>query len=327
MRRNIASAAALLFALLFAVPLSAGETGEPSIRQIGRGDITVELSSKPEKVSLADDFDITIEIISPEKTDTAVQQNFSDRFEGFVIDGSYEGEPFVTDGKLHRTIHIKAKPIPGAVRYRLAPFAVRTKTGNFNDTGSWFPTKAVIFEAASVIKEGETKPDGITESLSIIKTHPSFRYFAKAAGAVAAAAVALAAIIMLFKSIRHRIKIYRMNPRDRALLELDQLLKKALPEKGRTKQFYVELTGIVRHYIERRHGIKAPEQTTDEFLQEAMRHPAFPKETLSGLREFLDAADLVKFAGVEVSEETVGGSVKTAKSYLENEPTEKEARK
>ena len=110
-----------------------------------------------------------------------------------------------------------------------------------------------------------------------------------------------------------------MAPRERALLELRELLERRLPEKGETKRFYVLLTGIVRRYIERRHKVRAPELTTEEFLKEATQHPAFTPETLTRLREFLDAADMVKFAGITASAETVAGSTDAARRYLEGE--------
>ena len=68
------------------------------------------------------------------------------------------------------------------------------------------------------------------------------------------------------------VKIHRMSPIERALYELDVLLKKGLPGRGLYKDFYVELTMVVRRYIERRHDVRAPNLTTEEFLRAAQRN-------------------------------------------------------
>ena len=73
------------------------------------------------------------------------------------------------------------------------------------------------------------------------------------------------------------------------------MLHEQLPTHGRFQEFYLRLTGIVRRYIEETTGIKAYEQTTGEFL--TMRWPdAFSPERAVRLADFLEAADLVKYA-------------------------------
>ncbi|MCH9633229.1 MAG: hypothetical protein S4CHLAM6_15820 [Chlamydiae bacterium] len=86
------------------------------------------------------------------------------------------------------------------------------------------------------------------------------------------------------------------DPRELALEELRLLQKQMLPQKGFFEEFYIQLTQIVRLYIERRFKINAPEQTTQEFLIEVLDKPLFKVELKSHLEEFLKFADLVKFA-------------------------------
>ena len=71
---------------------------------------------------------------------------------------------------------------------------------------------------------------------------------------------------------------------------------KGLVEKGAFAAFYVELTGIVRLFIERTTGVDAPDRTTEEFLREVEGHEAFPVQKRQALGRFLEAADLVKYA-------------------------------
>ena len=92
-----------------------------------------------------------------------------------------------------------------------------------------------------------------------------------------------------------------MTPRERALRELEALLARGLPGRDRFKDYYVELTMVVRRYVERRYAIRAPKLTTEEFLSAARGNPAFPGPSVAPLGAFLEAADLVKFAGADAT--------------------------
>jgi len=80
-----------------------------------------------------------------------------------------------------------------------------------------------------------------------------------------------------------------------ALQELIQLRDKKLPQKGMLKEFFSELSEVLRRYIERRYRFPALEMTTWDIEQE-LRRDDFPQilhgEGLLILRE----SDLVKFA-------------------------------
>ena len=72
----------------------------------------------------------------------------------------------------------------------------------------------------------------------------------------------------MVRKIRETIRVHRMSPIERAYYELDKLLQKGLPGRGFYKDFYVELTMVVRRYVARKYGIKAPNLTTQEFFAE-----------------------------------------------------------
>ena len=106
-----------------------------------------------------------------------------------------------------------------------------------------------------------------------------------------------------------------LSPRELAYLELQRLIQERLAETD-VKTFYVELTGIVRRYIERTTGVRAPEQTTEEFLVEISRGETFAKAEGERLQEFLEAADLVKFAAQQPQSEDIENSFQRAKRFL-----------
>jgi len=77
------------------------------------------------------------------------------------------------------------------------------------------------------------------------------------------------------------------------LRELDQ---RQLPEAGKYEPFYVDLTAILRYYIEDRFHLRAPEQTTQEFLADASTSGAFTPPHQQLLADLLRHSDRVKFA-------------------------------
>ncbi len=123
------------------------------------------------------------------------------------------------------------------------------------------------------------------------------------AGAAAAVLAALAAAVLLLARRRAATPPTApppVPPHERALAALEALLARELPEHGRFDPYFVELSEIVRRYLEERFALRAPEQTTEEFLASIMRSET-GRRTLEPahrelLRAFLVRADLVKFA-------------------------------
>ncbi len=86
------------------------------------------------------------------------------------------------------------------------------------------------------------------------------------------------------------------SPEELAREELEALRARRLPETGRIKEFHVDVSAIIRQYIERRSGVMALEMPTSDLVA-ACRHTARLDENyISMLRRFLEVCDLVKFA-------------------------------
>lgn len=82
-----------------------------------------------------------------------------------------------------------------------------------------------------------------------------------------------------------------------ALRELDRIKSEKVWQKGKTKQYYSELTDTLREYIEDRFGIRALEQTTDETIASfRVQKGLINEKHFSNLTQLLQLADLVKFA-------------------------------
>jgi len=80
-----------------------------------------------------------------------------------------------------------------------------------------------------------------------------------------------------------------------ALEGLDKLKASKLWQKGMEKEYYTELTDILREYIDRRFNIDAPEMISDDIIS-AVHLATDTKSATDGLSQILSLADLVKFA-------------------------------
>ncbi len=102
-----------------------------------------------------------------------------------------------------------------------------------------------------------------------------------------------------------------------ALQSLEALLQKGLIEAHRVEEYYVELSLIVRTYLENRFHLRAPEQTTEEFIHDAVHSRILSDTQQDVLRAFLEQSDMVKFARAAPDENDMRNAYLAAKSFVE----------
>ena len=90
-------------------------------------------------------------------------------------------------------------------------------------------------------------------------------------------------------------------PFEEAIFKLNELDEKLLWQNNKVKEYYSELTEIIRNYIEREINIPALEKTSDEIIEtlndfNSSETIETTKENILKLRRLFNEADLVKFA-------------------------------
>ena len=133
-------------------------------------------------------------------------------------------------------------------------------------------------------------------------------------------AIGLSAFWFRRRGTARAIQQPTQTPEEIAHTALEALLAENLPSRGLYKEFYIRLTDIVRHFIEGTTGLKAPEQTTEEFLRAMRSHGAFTAERSARLKEFLEAADMVKYAGQQPTHEQIELSIARAHEFIDSRP-------
>jgi hypothetical protein len=130
-------------------------------------------------------------------------------------------------------------------------------------------------------------------------------------GIASVAAIVLSAATLAYRSFARRRKIAVQ----RSAYDLAASRLRALADAD---GWFVELSAIVRAYLEQRYALRAPELTTEEFLLVAAARPELSIEHKKQLFEFLAGCDRVKFAGYRPEAAESLATLDGAKGFVED---------
>lgn len=287
----------------------------PLVERVVSGNISVEMSINPPVVNLEQDTILTITTSAPSEMEIRLPVSLQDRLDGFLEAGSFDIPERETNGHTVRERRIRLTPL-AAERWRIAPFIVNTVDNSHSPPlDGWLHTPAVRL----AIRQPESAAKTISYQPRLLWIAPNAKAMLRMAMRYAIYVMVVFAIIYAAYRLRRAVILWRMSPRERALRELQELMGRDLIGRQQVKQFYLELTMIVRRYIERAHAIRAPEQTTEEFLQAVAGDSRFSAATLARLKDFLEASDLVKFAGSRPAPASIDNASHTAREYIEHD--------
>ncbi len=285
----------------------------PRVETVRHNGVTLEMTFTPGSVSLDRDIILSLRLTHPESLSVTLPP-LTDRLEGLMLSSSFERDTApAADGRLTRERVLRLTPLI-APAYRLAPMAISCRPANGDGETSYIGTPPVVLPLNTV--SNEPLDASLRGDLQPIYIRPSLKTISAYAAIPVVILLLLALAIFLLGRIQHKIRTLRMSPKERALYELERLLSRKWVESGHIKAFYLELTLIVRRYIERQHRIRAPEQTTHEFLQAVAADTRFTPVVIDRLKPFLEAADLVKFAAWRPDRHVVDSAITTAREYL-----------
>lgn len=108
--------------------------------------------------------------------------------------------------------------------------------------------------------------------------------------------------------------IPQIDIKELALKRLNELLEKKYLDFNLVKEFYLELTGIVRWYIEQKYNVNALELTTEELFV-ALKSKVDKNYNIK-LKTFLESADLAKFAKYVPDKQQILKDFETAKELI-----------
>lgn len=142
-----------------------------------------------------------------------------------------------------------------------------------------------------MMPEPSATPAPIHETAELLPVFPYPLWMVLLAGAVALAVLVLLGWL-LWRLIFKKGPGRELTPRERARAEL-ALLKS---REFETYEFGVQISDVLRTYLEEQFGLKARTATSLEFLGQIRNHQGFTEEEKESLKQFLETVDLIKFA-------------------------------
>jgi hypothetical protein len=130
--------------------------------------------------------------------------------------------------------------------------------------------------------------------------------------------IAAAGGVWLYYRRKKAKEVFRVfkAPHEIAYERLQRLIQQDLIKQGKVKEFYEAISDILRHYIEDRFEIRAPERTTEEFLIEIRDTSKLSDVHGKALAEFLTHCDLVKFAKHSPMTKQIQRTFDLAKNFI-----------
>ena len=315
--------AAILGLLVAAVAMGAtGASAQAAAleRTNSRGPVEVTVRLSPAEPVIGDILVLELEVRAEEGVELLMPE-FGDALERFLIVDFAPREEIDIEGRT-RALQRYRLQAPMSGKQSIPPLLVEfvdrrpgQKAAPEDADAYEIETERIQFEVASVLPEdtlAELRP--LLGRLVLPGAGSVWTWVAIAA---LAAAIAIALPFALRTWLAWRARAREHSAYDIASAALSALAERRRPGAEEMDTFYVELSRIIRLYLEDRFGLRSPELTTEEFLAVASGSPDLTQPLRTLLQDFLGRADLVKFAGLRPEGEEVEDSLRAARRFLD----------
>ena len=302
-------------------PVLAAEPLEKSTR---KGPVEAMVSLEPADPSIGDTVGLTVRVVG-EKGVELLMPEFGQALERFAILDYTSDEAIDGEGRTVATQSYLLQP-PRSGRQSIPPIMIEFVDRRHGATAApqgldayELLTERLEFEVKSVLPQ-----DASAELSPPLGKLPARERPGRAAWPwIVVAAIVLATAAMGWRLCwAARSRARRRTAYDVAIRRLGRLLAQPRDEPGQVDAFFVELSSIVRWYLENRFDLRAPELTTEEFIESMSGSPDLMRGYQPLLRDFLNRADLVKFANFVPAPGDVDESVAAARRFLEETRSE-----
>lgn len=286
-----------------------------------RGPVKIEVDIAPKEPRLSDEPTLTLTVTADPKVRVEMPP-FGDSLGEFIIRDFYEPLKKMADGRQVQQQVYTLEPT-GSGTMSIEPITVTFFDERDSGDGQehTIETEAMKLEVGTIIDSEVPSLTDLRPSAGPVdlpdESLPTSSW-------LLVSSLLTIALLGLYLWRRSRSNVSRepeLTPQQLAWRELNDLLSSKLSESD-VKEFFVQLTGVVRRYIERSTGVRAPEQTTEEFLREVTKTSVFAEAENQRLAAFLESADLVKFAGYQPDPENIKQSTHLAKQFIQLKSTE-----
>ena len=281
-----------------------------------RGPLTVHIRVDKTKMTIAETLLLELEaVIEPgfevqmPKVDK-VLENFG------IVDWDNFGNKLDENNNLVSRYQYRLEPFLSGT-YPIPAFTFKfTDVNNPEDKTYELTTDPIDIEVTSLLGEQRAELK-IADIEGVVQMPRKSSYWPLwALGAAGIIAVAGFWLYLRRKRAAELVRIFKP-AHEIAYERLRALVKEDLVKKGKIKEFYEQISDILRHYIEHRFNIRAPERTTEEFLIELATADVLGANDKADLEEFLKHCDLVKFAKHSPTTEQIQKTFNLVKNFIE----------
>ncbi|MCP4696908.1 MAG: hypothetical protein GY862_08680 [Gammaproteobacteria bacterium] len=285
-----------------------------------RGPVSVQVRLEPATPLIGDVVTLTLEVTAEEGVELLMPE-FGQSLDRFSILDFVPRERLDDQGRTVALQRYRLQP-PMSGKQSVPPIMIEfvdrrpgQRAAPEDEDAYEILTERMDFEVGSVTPEGaadDLKPPlGRLEALAV----PTASIWPWLLALIVILAVASPFAWRYWSAWRGRAR--RRSAYDIAHARLQALVAKPRPQADTIVVFFVELSDIIRHYLEDRFELHAPELTTEEFLDVAAGSPDLNAGHKGFLREFLRSADRVKFARHVPAPEYIEMALATAGNFLE----------
>lgn len=286
-------------------------------KEYERGPVTVHVRTDKVKMTIAEtmllELEATVEpgyeVRMPKVGE--VLKNFG------IVDWDNLGEKLDQSNRVVSTYHYRLEP------FLSGTFAIPTFTFDFFDVNNpeekkyELTTEPIDIEVTSLLGEqrAELKIEDIEGVIEVPKKASFWWIWLLSVIALMGAGTGFW-LYLRRKRVKELVRLFKP-AHELAYERLRALVKEDLVAAGRIKEFYERISNILRHYIEHRFSLKAPERTTEEFLAELAYTDVLPATDKERLGEFLEHCDLVKFAKHTPTTKQIQKTFDLVKDFIE----------
>jgi len=281
-----------------------------------RGPLTVHIRADKAKMTIAET--VLLELEAAVEPGYEVRMPKVDKvLESFgIVDWDNLGDKLDPNNRVVSTYQYRLEPFLSGM-YPIPAFTFEFYDANSPEEKKYeLTTEPIDIEVTSLLGEqrAELKIDDIEDVLEM----PRQASYTWVWGLVVVAVAAAAGLWLYLrrKRVKELVRIFRP-AHEIAYERLRALVKEDLVGAGRIKEFYERISDILRHYIEHRFSLKAPERTTEEFLAELANTDVLPAAEKQRLGEFLKHCDLVKFAKHNPTTQQIQETFDLVKDFIE----------
>jgi len=292
-------------------------------KEFVRGPLTVHMKVEKSEITIADTIWLQLEAVIDEKYKVEMPSlaDVLGEYEFGILDYKSLPDELTKDNRLSQRRMYRLEPIlSGTYSIPSLKFVFRGKKQSAGDTEEVkqyeLNTKKIDIEVKSLLAE-----DRSVLAIADIKhiaelPRAKSKWWMWGGGAVVLAGIVVGLIVLLRARREKRVRILKP-AHEVAYQRLEKLLADDLIKGGRIKEFYERISDILRHYIEHRFELRAPEYTTEEFLYKAGMTDVLNNDHRELLREFLNHCDLVKFARYGPTADEIQRTFDITKEFIE----------